>query len=255
MSPMHNETGEKPLTIQELAENTKRRVEDIAEEFRQGFEFIMNYPKSVTFFGSTKSKPEDFYYQKAEKLAGMIVRKLHYSVITGGGPGIMEAANKGAYEAGGNSLGLTIELPQGQLTNRYVTSTVGFHHFFSRKVCLSFCAEAYIFLPGGFGTLDEFTEILTLVQTGKIRRVPIVLVGLEYWKPILQFFKDTLLKEKMVDAEDLDLFTLTDDEEEIMEIVSKSPVEIMNNRNLATPQGGSKSKSVAEGPLNRFFRW
>lgn len=252
---MHNETGQKPLTISELAENTKRRVQDIAEEFTNGFEFILNYPKSVTFFGSTKSKPDEFYYKKAEKLAGRVVKELHYSVITGGGPGIMEAANKGAYEAGGNSLGLTIELPKGQITNKYVTDTVSFHHFFSRKVCLAFCAEAYVFMPGGFGTLDEFTEVLTLVQTQKIRRLPLILVGKDYWEPLIEFFKNTLLKDGMIDTEDLELFTLTDDDDEILQLIKKSPVEIINNHENSPHNNGASSKKVIEGPLNRFFRW
>jgi uncharacterized protein (TIGR00730 family) len=138
----------------------------------------------------------------------------------------MRAANRGAYEAGGNSVGLTIELPREQLTNEYLTNKINFHYFFSRKVCLSFSAEAYIFLPGGFGTLDEFLEILTLVQTAKIPRVPMILVGESFWKPLEKFFEEVLVTEGMIDKEDTNLYTITDDEETILNIIKNAPVRL-----------------------------
>ena len=136
----------------------------------------------------------------------------------------MEASNRGAYEAGGNSIGLLIELPEGQVTNKYLTGKMMFHHFFSRKVALSFSAEAYVFFPGGFGTLDEFSEILTLVQTLKISQVPIILVGVEYWEPLVAFFKEKMSKENMIDKSDLSLFVLTDSDDEILEAIKNAPI-------------------------------
>ena len=216
----------KPLTLLEISEAAKKRVALISKEFTSGFDFVKNYPRSVTFFGSTRTKENEYYYEKARTLAGKIVKELHYSVTTGGGPGIMEAANRGAYEAGGNSLGLTIDLPHEQLTNKYLTDREDFHYFFSRKVCLSFSAEAYIFFPGGFGTLDEFLEILTLVQTNKIPKAPIILVGAQFWNPAEQFFREVLIKDKMITEEDLSLYTITDDEDEILKIIKSAPVRI-----------------------------
>lgn len=252
-----NYEGQKPLTLPEMAEAAEKRVHSISKEFKDGFDFLINYTRSVTVFGSTLTKPGEHYYEKASKIAYRIVRELHYSITTGGGPGIMEAANKGAYEAGGNSLGLTIELPHGQIVNKYLTDTVGFHYFFSRKVCLAFSAEAYIFFPGGFGTLDEFAEIVTLVQTNKIKKVPIILVGEEYWQPLIVFFRDRLLKEGKIDATDLELFTLTDDDDKIIEMIKKSPVEIgvsykgKYNNNIDL----NKKSAEAERPISKFLKW
>ena len=216
----------KPLTLQEISEAAKKRVALISNEFANGFEFIKNYSRSVTFFGSARAHAGDLYYEKAKELAQKIVEELHYSVITGGGPGIMEAANKGAYEAGGNSIGLTIELPHEQETNKYITDSVGFHYFFSRKVCLAFSAEAYIFFPGGFGTMDEFMEITTLVQTNKIPRAPIILVGVEHWQKFDRFIKEVILAEGFADEADRSLYTITDDQNQIIEIIKNAPVRL-----------------------------
>ena len=216
----------KTMPIIEISGDNEERVMVISKEFIDGFEFIKNYPRSVTFFGSVRTEESDDCYEKARKLARRIAGELHYSVITGGGPGVMEAANRGAYEAGGNSIGLTIKLPHEQLDNKYLTAKEGFHYFFSRKVCLSFSAEAYIFFPGGFGTLDEFLEILTLVQTNKIPKTPIILVGSKHWQPLEDYFKNIVLKEKMIDEEDLSLYTITDDEDEILKIIKNAPIRI-----------------------------
>lgn len=200
------------------------RITLISKEFTEGFEFLKNYPKSVSIFGSTKTKENEDDYKRASLLAGRIVKELKHSIVTGGSSGIMEAANRGAYEAGGNSIGLLIELPDSQSTNKYLTASVGFHHFFVRKVCLAFSAEAYIFFPGGFGTLDEFSEILTLVQTVKINRVPLILVGVAYWTPLMNFFKEKMLAENKIDEEDLKLIVLTDDDDRIIEAIKNTPV-------------------------------
>lgn len=249
----------KPVTLFEISEAVQKRVTFISKEFTDGFEFIKNYPRSVTFFGSARMKKDDIYYKKAMELAGRIVRELHYSVTTGGGPGIMEAANKGAFEAGGNSLGLTIDLPHEQLTNRYLTDKEDFHYFFSRKVCLSFSAEAYVFFPGGFGTLDEFLEILALIQTNKIPKAPIVLVGASFWVPLEQFFKEILLKNEMIEEKELSLYTITDDEDEVLKIIKEAPIRLGlkydedSELKKAMKEDSSRSKNGHE-PLSGLFK-
>ena len=213
----------KPTTVEHL--DDKSRIDLIKKEFSNGFEYVHNYNKSVTFFGSARSQPSDPYYQKAERLALRVVKELGYVVVTGGGPGIMEAANKGAYNAGGQSVGFTIKLPHEQKNNKYLTGGVDFNFFFARKTIMAFSAETYLFFPGGFGTFDELFEVLTLVQTGKIERVPIILVGEEYWKPINDFIKTEMLeKHKTIDAEDMELYTITDDENKILEIIKNAPI-------------------------------
>ncbi|HVS79823.1 MAG TPA: TIGR00730 family Rossman fold protein [Candidatus Paceibacterota bacterium] len=214
----------KPLTLAELRESEEKREAEINKEFREGFEFLESYDKSVTFFGSARLKPQNEYYLKAQHLAYRIANELGYAVITGGGPGIMEAANRGAFEAGGESLGMTIRLPHEQVTNPYLTGHENFYYFFSRKVMMTFSAEAYVYFPGGFGTLDEFFEILTLVQTNKIEKVPLILVGDAYWKNLEKFIVDTILTGEMIDPEDLHLFTITEDEDKIIEMIRNTRV-------------------------------
>lgn len=212
------------LTKEQLHDSANKRIELITKEFSQGFEFLENYPRSVTVFGSSMVKETDSSYQKARSLCKKIVEETKYSVITGGGPGIMEAANRGAFEARGNSLGITIKLPREQTTNSYITDNISLTYFFARKVCLSFSAEAYIFFPGGFGTLDELFEILTLVQTKKIPPVPIILVGSEFWNPLKSFIETQVRDQHMIDPEDMNIFTIHDDEAEIVELVRNAPV-------------------------------
>ncbi|KKR46004.1 MAG: hypothetical protein UT81_C0003G0021 [Parcubacteria group bacterium GW2011_GWA2_40_14] len=214
----------KPLTKQEIHDTAVERVHLISKEFSDGFNFLRNYPRSVTIFGGNLIKENNPYYIKARALGARIANELHYSILTGGGPGIMEAANRGAFEAGGESVGLTIELPLHQIQNPYLNKHLNFHYFFSRKVCLAFSAESYVFFPGGFGTFDEFFDLLTLIQTGKIEKVPVILVGSDFWKPFDELMRKEMLGLGTIDKDDLDLYTITDNENEIIEIIKNAPV-------------------------------
>ncbi len=168
------------LSPDEINKNIYDHIREIGKEFKAGFEILKKYQRSVVVFGSARSKPDSFHFQQAEKLAAKIVRELGYTIVTGGGPGIMEAASKGASEAGGTTLGLTINFPRGQVTNKYVQESYKFNYFFIRKAMLTFSAEAFVFFPGGYGTSDELFNILNLTQTEKIPRVPIILVGKDF---------------------------------------------------------------------------
>ena len=197
----------------------------INEEFSQAFDFIANFPRSVSIFGSARFPEDNEYYKKARALAARIVKDLDYAVVTGGGPGIMEAGNRGAKEAGGTSVGLAIQLPHEQVTNPYVTHELSFYYFFSRKVTLSYAAEAYVFFPGGFGTMDELFELLTLVQTGKISPIPVILYGSEFWKPMMEFIVEKMRDEQQtIDPSDLNLLTITDDENLIIDLIRIAPL-------------------------------
>jgi uncharacterized protein (TIGR00730 family) len=214
----------KMLTKQELHDTAIERIHLISEEFTKGFNFLGNYPKSVTIFGGLRLGEDSPYYSLAQSLAGRVVKDLGYSILTGGSVGIMEAANRGAFEAHGDSIGLTIDLPHKQVQNHYLTKNIDFYYFFSRKVCLAFSAEAYVFFPGGFGTLDEFFEIITLVQTGKIEKVPVVLMGADYWRAFDDLFKKELLSRGTISPEDLNIYTITDDIDKAIEIIKEAPI-------------------------------
>jgi uncharacterized protein (TIGR00730 family) len=218
------EENPEPLTFQELQETAKSRISLISQELDDGFDCITQHPRSITIFGSARTKENEHWYQEARRLSGLIVKYLKYSIITGGSVGIMEAGNRGAFESGGDSIGFTIKLPSEQTTNIYLTKEVNFEYFFTRKVSMTFAAEAYIYFPGGFGTLDEFFEILTLVQTGKIQRVPIILVGKEYWGALDTFIQKYLKKNKLIDDEDDSLYTITEDFDEVLDLIKKTPV-------------------------------
>lgn len=222
----HCDLSEEPLTREEIERTSNERVSRVNEEFKEGLAFISKYPKSVTFFGSARFPEDNEHYEKARRVAKRISSELGHAVVTGGGPGIMEAANRGAHDAGGTSLGMTIRLPMEQTTNPYLTDSMDFYYFFSRKVVLSFAAEAYLFFPGGFGTLDEFFEVLTLVQTQKIAcMVPMILVGTEFWAPLEDFIQKTLLeKNSTISDTDTKLYTITDDEDLIVDIVRNAPI-------------------------------
>lgn len=214
-----------PLTLEKVEEAIKKRMALINGEFSAGFELIKNYPKSVTFFGSSRFAEDNEYFKQAKELAERIIKELHYAVVSGGGPGIMEAANKGAFEAGGPSLGLIIKLPHNFKTNHYLNDFREFDYFFIRKVILSFSAESYVFFPGGFGTMDEFFEIITLVQTRKIPRVPIILVGSKHWDKVNKFIKEILFQEiNAIDEEDMDMYKIVDSNDEIINIIKNAPL-------------------------------
>lgn len=223
---------QKPWTLQEirnfcLANGTsdEARICEITEEFNNGFRLVEQMNKVVTFFGSKQLKEQDRLYQEAMSIASKLVGELDYTVVTGGGPGIMEAANRGAKEAGGRSVGLTIEIEaHHQKSNAYLTDTVDFHYFFARKVMLAFAARLYIFFPGGFGTMDEFFELLTLEQEYKIPRIPIICVGSHFWRPLERTIRTTFLEDYgTIIPDDLKLFHIIDDERDIIELASTLP--------------------------------
>lgn len=215
-----------PITLHEVEEEIEKRLSLIDKEFSRGFDFIKGQPKTVTFFGGSRFPEENEYYQKARRIASKL-SELGYSIITGGGPGIMEGANRGAFEAEGKSMGLSIKLPNEQVRNPYLTDSIDFYYFFTRKVMLAFSAEAYLFFPGGFGTFDELFEILTLVQTKKIEKVPIILVGSDFWGELEVFMKKYMLdKNKTIDLQDLSLYTILDDEDEILKAIQSAPIRV-----------------------------
>lgn len=190
----------------------------VMSEFVDGYEKLVKIGPCVSIFGSARLKPEDKYYKMATEIAKKIT-ELGFGVITGGGPGIMEAGNKGAYETGGKSIGLNIELPFEQHFNPYIDKaySLDFDYFFVRKVMFVKYSQGFIVMPGGFGTLDELTEALTLIQTNKIARFPIVLVGSEFWSGLLEWFKSSLLKNKLISEEDLGLYHIVDTADEAVE--------------------------------------
>ncbi|MDG4793842.1 TIGR00730 family Rossman fold protein [Micromonospora sp. WMMD1082] len=182
----------------------------ILSEFVEGFDTLADLPPAVSVFGSARSKPDSAECQLAEALGAALARA-GYAVITGGGPGVMEAANRGASEAGGHSVGLGIELPFEQGINEWVDLAIDFRYFFARKTMFVKYAQAFVVLPGGFGTLDELFEALTLVQTGKVTRFPVVLMGTEYWQGLLDWLRDTMAAEGKIGPVDLELICVTDD--------------------------------------------
>jgi len=211
-------------TIQNICDDVCNRVEDISQEFKDGFEFIKDFDKTVTFFGSARLPENDPDYKNARILARRISEELDYAIITGGGPGIMEAGNRGAFEAGGDSLGLNIKLPFEQLLNNYTTKSKSFHYFFARKMCMTFESQSFVYFPGGFGTMDELFEVLTLIQTEKMPKIPIFLVGKKFWKPLDKFIKNNLLKGATISPEDLNLYTITDNHDLIIKTIKDTPI-------------------------------
>ena len=190
----------------------------ILAEFVEGFDALAAVGPAVTVFGSARIGPDHPQYEEARNL-GRRLAEMGYAVITGGGPGIMEAANRGCHEAGGLSVGCNIELPQEQGLNPYVDLGIEFRYFFARKMMFVKYADAFVIFPGGFGTLDELFEALTLIQTGKIQDFPVILIGTEYWSGLLDWLRGTLLEEAAINAGDVDLLRLTDDPEEACRII------------------------------------
>lgn len=212
-----------PASQDEFTDNINWRILRIMSEFVEGFEFLSKFSNEVTVFGSARSNEKDPYYQIARKF-GKLCGKNGFTIITGGGPGMMEAANRGAFEVNGQSIGLTIQLPMEQRTNPYIQQSKDFHYFFTRKVMLSASAQAYVFMPGGFGTMDELFEMVTLIQTGKMSdQIPVILIGKEFWRPMLKWIEKVMCEQyKAVGKEDLKIFQLVDTAEEAFAIIQKT---------------------------------
>jgi len=209
--------------VEKISAQESWRMFHIMAEFVEGFDTLARHHPAVSIFGSTRANPEDEVYQKAERI-GHLLAENGFSVITGGGPGVMEAANKGAASAGGKSIGLNIELPLEQKPNPYANITLHFRYFFVRKVMFVKYAVAYIILPGGFGTMDELLESVTLIQTHKIKPFPVILVGSNYWKGLLDWIQEVVLKEEKISPTDLDILQLIDDPEEVIKVIKKTVI-------------------------------
>ncbi|WP_457552729.1 LOG family protein [Desulfobacula sp.] len=212
----HSINGKYP--INDFKSGESWRLFKIMGEFVEGIDGLHNLGPAVSIFGSARTTADHPHYQKADEIAALFAQK-GYSVITGGGGGIMEAANRGAAREGADSVGLNITLPFEQKPNPYATTQLEFNYFFVRKVMFLKYAQAYIIMPGGFGTLDELFETITLIQTQRIIKMPIILVDKEYWKGLILWIKDKLLKEKMISEKDLGLFHLLDDPKDIVKVV------------------------------------
>ena len=210
--------NQEQYVIDNIKINDTWRIFRIMSELVEGFDDLSKLDRAVTIFGSARVKENDVYYQKA-KFLGKLFAENSIPVITGGGPGIMEAANRGAFENGGVSVGLNIELPMEQKPNPYTNLTINFRYFFVRKLMLLKYGFSYVIFPGGFGTLDEFSEAITLIQTHKIKPFPIILVGSEYWSGLLKWMKDTILFNNFINESDLEIFSIVDDPYDILEKV------------------------------------
>lgn len=216
----HNHRHTRDVIVKELREETAERMTRIDKEFADGFELMNRQSHTVTVFGSARFKENHPSYQQARQVAAAISEE-GYTIVTGGGGGIMEAANRGAFEAGNKSIGLNIELPFEQNLNPYTTDSLSFRYFFARKVMLAYGASGYMYFPGGFGTLDELFEIITLIQTGKMDKAPIILVGNDFWKDLELFIQKQLLEEfGTISPEDRALYTITEDIDLIKSILN-----------------------------------
>jgi uncharacterized protein (TIGR00730 family) len=206
--------------IEDLKGDESWRLFRIISEFTEGFEELSDIGFAVTLFGSARTKPTDPYYQAAEQIAALLAEE-GFAIISGGGPGIMEAANKGGAENGAKSIGLNIDLPFEQVPNAFQNLSLDFRYFFARKVMFVKYSMGYVCMPGGFGTLDEFFESLTLMQTNKIYRMPLVLFGIEFWEGLLGWMRTKLIERGTISMEDFDLITLTDDPREVVAIMKQ----------------------------------
>ena len=204
--------------INELAKEESWRLFRIIGELVEGFDKLSGVEPAITIYGSARLKPEEKLYTQTAEIARRL-GQLGFSIISGGGPGVMEAANKGALEAGVASIGLNIELPEEQICNAYTTRSITFHHFFVRKVMLVKYATAFVMMPGGLGTLDELSEVLTLMQTRKIRPFPVILFDSEFWKGLLDWLRNPVLDKGFISASDFDLVRVSDDIEEVTQTI------------------------------------
>ena len=213
------------LVRQKLIDAAEGRLVTVVEEFEKAFDILGKYDQTVTVFGSARLALEHPVCRQAYAVSWALAKK-NYAVVTGGGGGVMEAANKGAKEAGGTSIGFNIHLPMEQSLNTYTTESYRFEHFFGRKVAMTLDASAYIYAGGGFGTFDELFEVITLIQTGIIPQVPVILLGKNFWTPLDEFIRDTLSDQyHTIEAEDRSLYTITDDIQQIVEIIEDSTLE------------------------------
>ncbi len=213
-----------------MQDNNEKNIEEVKlkmvqEEFHNGIDTVKKFNPSVTFYGSAQLNEGDPSYEKVRNLTYRIAKELGYAILSGGGPGIMEASNKGAKEGGARSVGLTIRLPHEQNTNKYVTDEIPFNFFFTRQSSMSYSTEVCVFCPGGFGTLSELFEILTLLQTKKIGKIPVILFISDFWNPIEKTIKEILLEKfKTIKEEDMNLYVIKDNEDEILEIIKNSKI-------------------------------
>ena len=214
--------GARKLTVDDTSVQIEEtwRVFRIMAEFIDGFEFMSKIERAVSIFGSSQLKSQDKYCKTAEKIAYLLAKE-GYAIITGAGPAIMEAANKGARKAKGKSVGLNIHLPLVQAPNKYIDTMLEFRYFFVRKVMFVKYAKAFVIMPGGFGTFDEFFESLTLIQTRRIDKFPVILVGSDYWRGLLEWLHATVLKRKCIKASDLSLFSVIDEPQEVVAAIKK----------------------------------
>ncbi len=206
--------------INDLAKEESWRMFRVIGEMVEGFDKLSGIEPAVTIYGSARLRAEDELYAQTEEIANRL-GQMGFTIITGGGPGVMEAANKGALKAGAKSVGLNIELPEEQVSNPYTTKSITFNHFFARKVMLVKYATAFIIMPGGLGTLDELTEVLTLMQTHKIRPFPVLLFNSQYWKGLLDWLKNLVLVREFISESDLNLLRVYDRIDEIIEAVQR----------------------------------
>ena len=230
---MKRDGSEEQFVIDNFTSKDTWRIFRIIAEFVEGFETLAKIPPAVAMFGSARALPGSEAYEKAHAIAALLGRS-GYSIITGGGPGVMEAANKGATEAGGRSIGCNIELPFEQAANPYIDTLVNFRYFFVRKVMFVKYSIAFVILPGGFGTLDELFEAITLIQTQKIKPFPVIMVGKQYWKGLLDWIGDALLREKMIAVEDLNSIKTVDTPEEVLHWVQDSRIR-NGSRTVSSP--------------------
>jgi uncharacterized protein (TIGR00730 family) len=206
--------------INELAKEESWRMFRIIGELVEGFDKLSGIEPAVTIYGSSRLKADDELYAQTEEIAYRL-GQMGFSIITGGGPGVMEAANKGALRAGVTSVGLNIDLPEEQICNAYTTKSITFSHFFARKVMLVKYAIAFVIIPGGLGTLDELTEVLTLIQTHKIRPFPVILFNSQYWKGFLDWLQSSVLAREFISEDDLNLLRVCDHPDEVIETVQR----------------------------------
>jgi len=251
----------KKETIEKMQKNSKKdfsyslnesgdfreswRIFRIMSEFVEGYQFLSKMENEVTILGSARLKPDNKFYKISEQM-GALLAKGGFTTITGGGPGVMEAANKGAFEAGGNSVGLNIQLPFEQRINPYVKSSIAFYYFFTRKVMLISPSNAFIYFPGGFGTMDEFFEVVDLMELGKMQRSPVVLVGKEYWGPLLEFLKTKSVPLGSITEEEINRWHVVETAEEAYEFIKdvKEPTDIceLDPNNFQCADGGTDWK-------------